>query len=305
MLAKERRLKFAVSLAKIGQSLTPRGVADKCKLANIPISKFPTLNDKSFRRQIGTIVEPEGEYKGTVLYFTGCATNYIFEDTGYATVKILNKMGYRVVIPASQVCCSVPMLLHGAVEQAGENIQTNVDCFSVDGIEAVIVDCPTCGSTIKNEYPNVIGTFDGDVEKAKILSGKIADIMSFIYERWDMLEFDTLKVENSEKVTYHAPCHLKNVFTPSDRIFEKIKGVTYNSVPDSSECCGGGGTFFYEYPEVASVLVGRKVASAARSGADLWLTDCPVCRINLDANQTTEEHLELMHPVQFLESLLV
>lgn len=304
MLAKERRLKVAASLAKVGQAVAPKAVVGKCSVGNIPVSRLPQLNGRSFRARVGKVVEPAGECRGEVLYFTGCATHYLFAHTGFATVRLLNRMGYRVIIPESQACCSVPMLLHGAVGQARENILANVACLGREGVAAIIVDCPTCGSTIKNEYPKIIDKFGEDVSKTELMSQKVIDIMSFVYDRWELLELDETKAVQNARVTYHAPCHLKNVFASSERVLKKLKGITYLPVPDSMECCGGGGTFFYEHPEVSSVLAGRKVKSAEESGADLWLTDCPVCRINLDGHQAEEKQVKLMHPVELLDSIL-
>lgn len=304
MLAKERRLKIAASLAKVGHTVAPKALVGKCSVGNIPVSRLPKLNGRSFRARVGKVVEPASECRGEVLYFTGCATQYIFANTGLATVRLLNRMGYRVIIPDSQVCCSVPMLLHGAVGQARENILSNVACLGREGVAAIIVDCPTCGSTIKNEYPKIIEKFGEDGSKAELISEKVIDIMSFVYDRWDLLELDETEAMEDTRVTYHAPCHLKNVFVSSEQVLKKLKGIIYLPVPDSMECCGGGGTFFYEYPEVSSVLAGRKVKSAEGSGADLWLTDCPVCRINLDGHQTEGKQLKLMHPVELLDSIL-
>jgi glycolate oxidase iron-sulfur subunit len=303
MLANQSRLKIAASLAKVGQSVAPKFVTEKCSVGYIPVSRLPQLHGRSFRARIGRVAEPAGECRGEVLYFTGCATNYLFPDTGFATVRLLNRMGYRVIIPDTQVCCSVPMLLHGAEDQAKENVLANVECLGREDVEAVIVDCPTCGSTIKNEYPKIIEKFAGDRERATLISQKTIDIMSFVHDRWELLGLEESKAVKNARVTYHAPCHLKNVFASSERVLEKLKGITYLPVPDRMECCGGGGTFFFEYPEISSVLARRKVKSAEKSGADVWLTDCPVCRINLDGHQTVERPLKCMHPVEFLDSI--
>lgn len=69
-------------------------------------------------------------------------------------------------------------------------------------------------------------------------------------------------------------------------------------------CCGDGGTFFYDYPELSEQMVSRKVANARASGATLWLTGCPGCRINLAGNLGDEDRIEVLHPVQVVAALL-
>ncbi|MGB3210321.1 MAG: (Fe-S)-binding protein [Desulforhopalus sp.] len=305
LLAREQRLKLAASIAKIGQDIVPNAFSQKYKLANIPINKFPRLNKKALRSSAGENNAPIGRERGTVLYFTGCATNYIYDETGYSTIDILTQMGYRVIIPQSQTCCSIPMLFHGAEEKARENILKNVQCFDHEDIEAIIVDCPTCGSALKNEYPRMMHTFGYGTDTARAISNKVIDIMSFVYDRQDLLHIDSRKASQMAPVAYHAPCHLKNSFSPSDRLLQELKDIHYLPATDTMECCGGGGTFFYEYPEISGILAGRKIANVRKTDAEIWLTDCPVCRINLSGQLSDNESIQMMHPIQFLHSIMV
>ncbi len=304
LLAREHRLGIAASAARLGQSFLPESFVRKYKLANIPINKFPDLNRKPFRNSVTEVHPVARSSRGTVLYFTGCATNYIYGETGYSTLRLLNKMGYRVIIPAKQTCCSIPMLFHGAEERAKANILQNIECFNAEDAEAVVVDCPTCGSALKNEYPAKMERYGLNPDRAEAISDKVVDIMSFLYDRRHLFETDAAMAKKQGGVTYHAPCHLKNCFSPADRLLRDLDGMDYLPAADNLECCGGGGTFFYEYPDVSQVLAKRKIHNAEKTGASLWLTDCPVCRINLSGQLVYESSITMSHPVEFLEKIL-
>jgi glycolate oxidase iron-sulfur subunit len=303
LLAREQRLKLAASMAKVGQEIIPKAFSKKYKLGNIPISNFPRLNKRTFRSAVQVDNRPEGRERGTVLYFTGCATNYIYDETGFATLRMLNRMGYRVIIPKEQTCCSVPMLFHGAEERAIDNILTNLKCFDNEQIEAIIVDCPTCGSTLKNEYPKMMDSLGHSQKIARTISSKVTDIMSFVLDRWDLIKIDRKKATLTDPVAYHAPCHLKNNFATAARVLQKIEAIRYITLGDLSECCGGGGTFFYEYPEIAGKLAERKIDTIRKTDAKIWLTDCPVCRLNLAGQLAEGDAIRLSHPVQFIDSI--
>ncbi len=303
LLAKEQRLRLAMGAARVGQALVPDFFLKKYRLGNIPVKNYPRLNGRPFRSAVAEEIAPAGREFGTVLYFTGCATNYIFAETGFATVKLLSRLGYRVIIPRRQACCSIPMLYHGGVEEARANILANVECLQNESAEAIIVDCPTCGSALKNEFPAIMRKFGLDDRPALALAAKTVDIMSFICERLERLGF-RLDDKPPVKVSYHLPCHLKNSFAPSDRVLRRLPGIDYIQAEDSSECCGGGGTFFYEYPEVSARMASRKIESVRRTGANLWLTDCPVCRINLAGQLNDGNAITMMHPATFLTGLL-
>ncbi len=69
---------------------------------------------------------------------------------------------------------------------------------------------------------------------------------------------------------------------------------------DTDECCGGGGTFFYEYPEISKQMMDKKIKNVKVTGAKVWLTDCPVCRINLSGNLKDKNNMIVKHPVELM-----
>ncbi|WP_051309425.1 (Fe-S)-binding protein [Desulfogranum japonicum] len=298
LLAREQRIKFAANLAQKGQGMIPESLLKKCSFGSISADRLPNLNIKPFRSSMGETIEPKGECRGTVVYFTGCATNYIFESVGKATVGLLSQMGYRVIIPKEQTCCSIPMLYHGAVDQAGDNIRQNMNCLLVEEATSVIVDCPTCGAALKKEYPMLAERYGLDPQAVNQLAEKVVDIMSFVQEHLDILELQP--VSKPIPVTYHAPCHLKNVFQPSEQLIRHIAQLDYRPSGDALNCCGGGGTFFYEYPEISARMSKVKTENARKTGASFWLTDCPVCHINLHGQLGREDMLQVAHPVEML-----
>jgi len=311
LLAREGRLRTAMGMARLGQGVLPDRLAARFKLGKIAVDRFPKLNSKPLRKTVPQEIDPAGDgpERGTVLYFTGCASNYIYAETGEAVVGLLSRLGYRVIIPPEQTCCSVPMLYHGGVEQALTNIERNIDAFYREDIEAVIVDCPTCGSALKHEFSAMMKRFDkGEAiqEKAAVIAEKTIDVMSFVYRHLAEMRFSGQAPETADgAVSYHLPCHLKNSFVSAERVLAEIEEIDYVATGDVAECCGGGGTFFYEYPEVAEKIAGSKIDNVRRTGAKIWLTDCPVCRINLSARLEPTDEITMMHPARYLLARLV
>jgi glycolate oxidase iron-sulfur subunit len=304
LLAKEQRLQLAIGMAKLGRSIVPEVFQKKYRLGNIPIRNFPQLNKKPFRSMVAEEIPAKGKERGIVLYFTGCATNYIYDETGHATLELLTTMGYRVRIPRRQTCCSIPMLYHGGIEEARKNIEQNLQCFNESDITAIIVDCPTCGSALKHEFPAMMKKWGKDSGPAQAIGAKVADLMSFVYDRRDSLGIDEQKATAAGPVTYHAPCHLKNCFVPADRLLRELPFINFIEADDALDCCGGGGTFFYEYPEISTRMASKKIAGAKKTGARLWLTDCPVCRINLSGRLTAADNIGMLHPAHYLALIL-
>ncbi len=306
LLAREYRTGLGAGLARTGQKFMPDSLARKFKLGNIPLNNFPELNALPFRKAHDVNISPKDKPIGKIIYFTGCATNYLYDDTGSATIGILRHMGYEIVIPKDQTCCSIPLLFHGAKEQAMENIKANIRALENHGADAILVDCSTCGEALKNEYPRLFEPQDEFLLAAQEISSKVTDIISFIDLHFDLLQFNP---DITEKifVTYHAPCHTRNTFQSHilvEKILQNMPSVIYKRTADVDQCCGGGGTFFYEYPEVSKKMVDKKIESAKAVQVTHWLTDCPVCRMNLAGNTETSDGLQVLHPVSLIYTAL-
>jgi len=306
LLSREYRINFGATLARTGQKFVSDSFARKHKLGNIPLKNFPGLNAVPLRKSMDEVILPQKKQVGTIAYFTGCATNYLYGDTGSATIEILRQMGYRIIIPKNQTCCSIPLLFHGETDRALKNILTNIEALKNLDVEAVIVDCSTCGEALKNEYPRLMKNSEKNLPHAESISSKVTDILTFIDKHFDQLEFDP-DFTKKTAVTYHAPCHTKNTFQShviAETLLEKLPFANYKKTIDTDECCGGGGTFFYEYPELSKKMVDRKIQNAKAVNARLWLTDCPVCRMNLAGNLNINDKLKVLHPVTFIHRAL-
>jgi glycolate oxidase iron-sulfur subunit len=222
-------------------------------------------------------------------------------------VTVLTTMGFRVEIPKSQVCCALPMFTHGSLTKAQKNIETNIKLFNRSGITAVITDCATCGSALRSEYGHVLKELNGPVDGAKQLSEKVWDLAEFINANYDLLAPKLQSNVARETVTYHAPCHLRNaqgVKTDVIELLKKLPHLNYVQSADYDSCCGGGGTFFYDYPDISHQIVSKKVENAVATGATHWVTGCPGCTVNLAGNLPDNAKISLIHPAQLISQAL-
>lgn len=66
-----------------------------------------------------------GDERDTVLFYPGCAINFIYTDWGgEAVVKVLNHFGVSVHVPPhTNICCGVPAATMGELELYKKNGQ--------------------------------------------------------------------------------------------------------------------------------------------------------------------------------------
>lgn len=303
ILPKENRLRMASKAARLGTSSLAQRIIGRMRIGNIPIENFPTPNRIPFRDQIPEVIEPAGEPVGTVAYFTGCATNHIFERTGHAAVKVLQRMGYRILLPREQGCCGLPLFFHGDMERARGTILSNLSALQVKTLDAVLVDCATCGSALGHAYPQLMDEMGLPADPGRQLAAKVWDMGEFILENFSHLEPHLDQNKAKEKVTYHLPCHLKNHGKGKsmvESLLERLPHIDYQRTPDWDACCGGGGFFFNEFPEISKKMVDGKIAHAIESGATSWATGCPGCRVQLSGNLPRKGMLNVCHPVEMI-----
>lgn len=306
-LSHEQQLRLASRFAKLGRNHMLNYLAREFKVGNIPVKRLPQFSKKPFREQVKEKIEPDTPSRGTVLYFTGCGTNYVYDQVGHSLCRILKTMGYTVEIPRSQVCCGLPLFIHGNLEKAANNIETNIKIFNRDDVVAVLTDCATCGSALRKEYAIVLKELGRDTDAAKKLSEKVFDSGKFLQDNFSLLEPHFSANCTRRKVTYHMPCHLRNgqgVTTEIETLLEDLPNVDYIRAEDYDRCCGGGGTFFYDHPETSHQIVTKKIKSARETGADLWVTGCPGCNINLSGNLQETDNISVEHILLLIERAL-
>jgi len=271
------------------------------KMGTIPYSKFPRLNSKPLRSQYPEVI-PAAERQGRVLYFTGCATNYLFENVGRSTINILKRLGVEIIIPQEQMCCGLPIFLSGARKMALKNMQKNIELFHRKDVDAVLVDCATCGAALKKEYAHILEEMGEDGDAARELGGKVQDISQYL------ARFDLEKILRPIKarVTYHDPCHLlrsQGVKEEPRSLLKRIPGVEFVEMAGADVCCGGGGTFQWEHPEIASGISANKAQSIKETLASAVASGCPGCRLQIWGN-LGEEPMRVVHPVELLAEAL-
>jgi Fe-S oxidoreductase len=124
-----------------------------------------------------------------------------------------------------------------------------------------------------------------------------------------------LKNEVMGKVyTYHDPCYLgrhNEIYDIPREVLDAIpdlKRVEMAKFRDRSFCCGGGGLMLFYEPIEETRMGSLRVEMAHKAGADVIVTACPFCKINIaDAIKTSglEGKMEVIDIVQLVNRHLV
>jgi glycolate oxidase iron-sulfur subunit len=307
LLTNEKLLHSSMIFARLGRNWLIQNLAKGMRIGNIPAGRLPLVNPRPFRDQFDGLIRPDGAPKGRVFYFTGCFTNYFAGDVGQAVVNILKRLRLEIEIPAAQECCGIAAILSGEGDLPLKNVQRNISVLSRSGTDAVLVDCATCGAAFRKEYIALLKRRGMDTTQAEILKGKTLDVMEYVAERLDELSLP--KDDGGEKirVTYHDPCHLvraQGVSGAPRKILKAIPRIEFIEMKEANACCGGGGSFQFDYPEVSKGITEKKIANIRETGARVVVTGCPGCRMTIGGNMDERDRIAVLHPLQLLDMAL-
>jgi len=115
-----------------------------------------------------------------IFYFAGCVDKYIYGDTGRSAVRVLNKLGYDVMVAKDERCCGIPMLISGDKKSIIKNARKNIDLMSRQYFDHIVFTCPTCAAAFKEKYYNVFCDDPIYLEKLKKLEPKFIEITQLL-----------------------------------------------------------------------------------------------------------------------------
>lgn len=226
-----------------------------------------------------------------IAYYQGCAMKLFFPDAAQASINLLSKTA-EVVIPSS-VCCGTPHLAHGLAEQAKVLAQKNIELFAE--ADVIVTDCASCGSSLK-EYGHRLAE---DLEwsgKAKQFSEKVMGLSEYFSKVGYQPE-----QKITTKITYHDPCHLVRGQGIKKQPRELLQlAAEYVELPQADKCCGGAGTFYLDFPNEAQQILAEKVGNIAKTGAEIVVTECPACMMQLAKGGQQSSKFKVMHISQVL-----
>ena len=312
-LLKNRRLfGNVVKVASRFQRLLPK---TEGKIRHLPTflsalgkgRQIPEIADHFLRDQLPEIISPSGERRMRVAFFAGCATDFVFPQVGRKAIEFLVSQGVEVVFPKEQGCCGMPVMGSGDFATAREMADATVEVFEAyEGIDYIVTACATCGSALKEGYVTYLADTDERRERYERFSSKVKDINEFIVHILKPPpEAFATELPEGTKVTYHDPCHLvrfQNISSEPRTIIKSIPGIEFVEMVEPDRCCGMGGSFNIQYYELSKKIAEKKMKSIADTEADIVVTACPGCMIQL-IDQTIQRGMpqKVMHVIELLK----
>ncbi|MEZ4457343.1 MAG: hypothetical protein R2882_12470, partial [Gemmatimonadales bacterium] len=206
-----------------------------------PDRRLPPFSRPSFDRRLAarTPAERTPPTRGDVVFWPDTFNRYFHAETAMAGVEVLERLGFRVIVPRRPLCCGRPLYDFGWLDEAKRGwrrilaelrdpIRWQVP---VVGLE------PTCVAAFRDELPNLLP----DEPDARTLADHTFLLAEFLDRQGDALELPA----SPGPVLLHGHCHEKAVLDwPAERRVLERLGATV-ATPETG-CCGMAGAFGFD-----------------------------------------------------------
>ena len=233
-------------------------------------------NAKEFQRtcHVKTLSDHDGT---STLYFVDSITSYDdrMQAIGRATAKILDHVGENFgILGAAERDSGHEVRRFGEETLFMALRDHNVDAIKASGVQRVVTADPHAYNALKHDYQ--------DVPAVEHISQLIAREV-----RAGKIKFNPIENKN-EVYTYHDPCYLgrhNQIYDQPRDVLDAIPGLTRVEMSrsrDRSFCCGGGGLMLFYEPKEDQRMGVKRVQMAADAGANVIVTACPFCMVNIE-----------------------
>ena len=213
-----------------------------------------------------------------ILFWVGCAGSYDdrYKRVTKAFATILHDVGIKfAVLGTEEACTGDPARRAGNEFLFQMQAMSNIQILNGYSVKKIVTACPHCFNVLKNEYPELGGTYDV-IHHATLLQQLINE------GRIKMKEGGAFK---GKKITYHDSCYLgraNNIYDAPRAILEALDAdlVEMKRIRTKGLCCGAGGAQMFKEPEPGKKDINvERTEEALSTNASTIAVACPFCMV--------------------------
>lgn len=215
----------------------------------------------------------------TAALFITCLVDIFRPEAGEATVALLERQGLRVEFPAEQTCCGAAAFHAGWREESITLARRWIEIF--EPYDLIVSPSPACVAMVRNDYPALLGGDPDWLRRVEAVAGRTWELTEYLV---DVAQVTELDVRFDGKVTYQPACQALRVLRTDGQarsLLAEVAGAKVIPLPDAESCCGFGGLFSVQMPEISAAMAERKAKAIEGTSADIVVTSETGCWMQL------------------------
>ncbi|MBA3517125.1 MAG: 4Fe-4S dicluster domain-containing protein, partial [Rhizobiales bacterium] len=175
--------------------------------------------------------------RGRVALLTGCAQSVLDPGINEAAIRLLNRFGIEVVLPAGEGCCGAIVHHMGRDDQGLALARHNIDVWTREiegqGLDAILVTASGCGTSVK-DYGHAFRLQPGYAAKAARVSALALDITEYLAR----LDLPPAEQSAGMIVAYHSACSMQHGqrVTVQPKMLLENAGFSVRDIPEGHIC---------------------------------------------------------------------
>ena len=231
------------------------------------------------RERGGTVLQTRAEAealtpdpgRSPVILVADCHMDYLDVDVGKASILVLEKLGFDVLLVAGHCCgrAALSQGMLGTARQQAAGLHGVLGPLVGAGFQVIGVE-PSCLAALVDEHPR-LGSGDETVESR--VAGSCRELLGYLDELFEQRGTGIfLGEEECEPVVaiLHGHCQQKTMgwLEPAQSLFGKVPGVEVRVT--TAECCGMAGSFGFkaDFADVSIELGNRLLQEIDTLGAE-------------------------------------
>lgn len=238
-----------------------------------------------------------------VLFWVGCAGS--FDDRAKritkAFVRILQQAKIEfAVLGVEESCSGDPAKRAGNEFLFQMQALMNIEVLNTYEAKKIVTACPHCFNTLKNEYPELGGSYE------------VIHHTTFLKS---LLDDGRLTIEGGQykgkKITFHDPCYLGRanaIYEAPRQLIEKLDAelVEMKRSKANGLCCGAGGAQMFKDAEPGNKEINiERTEDALAVAPQIIATGCPFCNTMMTdgiKNKEQEAQVQVMDVAELIAS---
>lgn len=211
-----------------------------------PMPRFAAQTFPKWFKSRTERANPNRGVRGDAVLFHDTFMDYYNPEVGRAAVRILEALGYNIILAPRTACCGRPAISKGLLPTAKRWANQNIEVlrhYAERGVPIIGTE-PSCLLTFRHEYPELV---EGQAARDVAANAYMLDefILKLAAEEPAAVTA-AFRPDMQQEILLHAHCHQKASIgaDPTLKMLELVPGYTPRLIETS--CCGMAGSFGFE-----------------------------------------------------------
>lgn len=214
-----------------------------------------------------------------VALFVPCLVEQFFPQVAEATARVIAKAGCQITYPKGQTCCGQLQFKLGHWKDAREIARHFIEVF--EGYESIVAPSGSCVAMVRKYYPELFRDEALWRERALRLGKRLFELTEFLV---NVVQVGDLGTRRKAKATYHDSCQVYRalgIYKEPRILLSNVDGLELVEMEQPDLCCGFGGSFSLQFPEISEAMLEEKVSHILATGAEILVSAEISCLMNI------------------------